>query len=77
MTEPIDELDATGLKCPIPVLKARKAMRDLAPGARLRILATDPGAVGDFADFCEVAGHALEESGEADGVYVFVIRKAD
>jgi tRNA 2-thiouridine synthesizing protein A len=69
-------LDTKGMKCPLPVLKARKAMQSLEPGALLRIEATDPGAVKDFAHFCEVTGHTLVESSESDGIYSFLIRKA-
>ncbi len=69
-------LDAKGLKCPLPVLRARKAMQAVAPGATLRVEATDPGAAKDFAHFCEAAGHTLVGQSEAGGVYVFVIRKA-
>jgi tRNA 2-thiouridine synthesizing protein A len=74
MAEPVI-LDATGLKCPLPVLKARKAMRDLPEGAVLRVIATDPGAVGDFQHFCEVTGHQLVARHEAEGVLTFDIRK--
>jgi tRNA 2-thiouridine synthesizing protein A len=77
MSEQTQELDTTGLKCPIPVLKARKAMKSLAAGSTLRVLATDPSAVQDFADFCEVAGHQLLESKADDGVFSFLIEKAD
>jgi tRNA 2-thiouridine synthesizing protein A len=69
-------LDARGLKCPLPVLKARKAIKDVAPGALLTVLSTDPGAPKDFVHFCEVTGHELVESSAADGIYRFVIRKA-
>jgi tRNA 2-thiouridine synthesizing protein A len=69
-------LDATGLKCPLPVLKAKKALKTLAPGERLEVHATDPGAPGDFAAFCEATGDSLERSDDVDGAYVFVIRKA-
>ncbi|MEX0759255.1 MAG: sulfurtransferase TusA family protein [Tistlia sp.] len=69
-------LDAKGLKCPLPVLKARKALKPLAAGAVLSVEATDPGAVQDFASFCETAGHELLDSGEAEGIYRFRIRKA-
>ncbi|HEY7991831.1 MAG TPA: sulfurtransferase TusA family protein [Stellaceae bacterium] len=76
MAEPV-VLDAKGLKCPLPVLKARKAMKALTPGAVLRVLATDPGAVGDFKHFCEVTGHRLlGHRTEVDGVLVFEIEKA-
>lgn len=69
-------LDARGLKCPLPVLKARKAMKEVAPGALLTVLSTDPGASKDFEHFCEVTGHELVESSVADGVYKFVLKKA-
>jgi len=55
-------LDATGLSCPLPVLKARKALRDMAPGQTLELLATDPGALDDVPAFCESAGHELLEA---------------
>ena len=69
-------LDAKGLKCPLPVLRARRAMKPLTAGEVLRIEATDPGATKDFAAFCETTGHVLLESSEADGVYSFRIRKS-
>lgn len=70
------KLDATGLICPLPVLRARKAIRDVAPGGLLEVRATDPAAVKDFAAFCEATGHSLMESREeAGGVYVFVLKK--
>ncbi|MFZ5789950.1 MAG: sulfurtransferase TusA family protein [Pseudomonadota bacterium] len=68
-------LDARGLKCPLPVLRARKAMKEVAVGALLKVLATDPGAPKDFRHFCETTGHELVESSEAEGVYSLVIRK--
>lgn len=69
-------LDTKGLKCPLPVLKARKALKDVAPGGLLRVLATDPGATKDFAHFCEATGCTLVESAEdAGGVLSFLIRK--
>jgi len=69
-------LDARGLTCPMPVLKARKALMGVKPGGTLRVLATDPGTVRDFAALCEATGHVLLESGEADGVFSFLIRRA-
>ena len=69
-------LDATGLKCPLPVLRARKAMKSLAPGNVLEVRATDPDAPKDFEAFCETAGHRLLKSGGADGVFVLRIEKA-
>lgn len=68
-------LDTKGLKCPLPVLKARKALRDVAPGGLLRVLATDPGAAKDFVHFCATTGCELVESGESGGVLSFLIRK--
>jgi tRNA 2-thiouridine synthesizing protein A len=68
-------LDATGLKCPLPVLRARKALGGLAPGALLEVRATDPGAVRDFAAYCAASGHVMVESAEVDGVFRFVIRR--
>ena len=69
-------LDAKGLKCPLPVLRARKAMKEVAPGGLLQVLATDPGAVMDFAHFCTTTGHDLVESKQEGDVFSFLIRKA-
>ncbi|MDP6173014.1 MAG: sulfurtransferase TusA family protein [Rhodospirillales bacterium] len=71
----MSEVDMTGLKCPLPVLKARKMLKSLEVGDELRVLATDPSAPGDFAAFCAEAGHELVESGEEDGLLVVLIRK--
>ncbi len=68
-------LDVKGLACPLPVLKAKKAMKPVPPGEVLEVLATDPGTVEDFRAFCEATGHALVEWNEADGVFTFLIRK--
>jgi tRNA 2-thiouridine synthesizing protein A len=70
-------LDAKGLSCPLPVLRARKAMKQVAPGEILEVLATDPGAVEDFKAFCEVTGYVLVDWREDDGVYSFTIRKTE
>jgi tRNA 2-thiouridine synthesizing protein A len=69
-------LDTRGLNCPLPVLRARKAMQKLASGSLVRILATDPGTVKDFEAFCRATGHELVESLEQEGEFRFVIRKA-
>lgn len=69
-------LDAKGLSCPLPVLRARKAMKEVPAGEVLEVLATDPGAVEDFKSFCEVTGHELVGSDERDGVFSFRIRKS-
>jgi len=71
----VAELDARGLKCPLPVLKARRALQTIAPGGLLRVLATDPGAVKDFAHFCETTGCKLVESGKDGEVLRFLLRK--
>ena len=72
---PARTLDTKGLKCPLPVLKARRAMKELAAGEVLEVLATDPGSVKDFAAFCETTGDALLESRQEGEVYLFRIRK--
>jgi tRNA 2-thiouridine synthesizing protein A len=69
-------LDATGLLCPLPVLKARRALRDVPPGGILEVLATDPGAVKDFEHFCRTTGCELLASGEEpNGVLRFRLKK--
>ena len=71
-----DTLDTRGLLCPLPVLKARKRLQALAPGALLRVLADDPAARVDFPHFCAEQGHALVAEADLDGgVLEFVIRK--
>ncbi len=69
-------LDARGLLCPLPVLKARKRLAGLAPGDVLRVLADDPAALVDIPHFCAEAGHVLAGQGEEDGAQVYLIRKA-
>ncbi len=70
-------LDTKGLKCPLPILKAKRTLNGLPRGALLRILATDPVTLRDFPAFCRQTGHELIESGEAEaGLYAFLIRKA-
>ena len=71
----LTELDTKGLKCPLPVLKARKALKSLSSGDVLEVLATDPSAVADFQAFCQTTGHALLDWQESDGVYRFQIEK--
>jgi tRNA 2-thiouridine synthesizing protein A len=69
-------LDVKGLNCPLPILRARKALKDIAVGATLEVLATDPGAVKDFEAFCRTTGNELVESKLDSKVYSFVIRRA-
>ena len=68
-------LDVKGMACPLPVLRANRALRSLPAGAKLRILATDRASVADFQAFCRETGHALLAQGEEAGVFSFVIRK--
>ena len=68
-------LDAKGLSCLLPVLKAQKALKDMGQGETLEIFATDPGSVKDFASFCDATGNTLVDSSEAGGVYTFMIEK--
>ncbi len=70
-------LDAKGLRCPLPVLKARKAMKDLPVGATLRVLATDPGAIKDFEAFCKTTGYRLLNASQEGEVLTFDIQKVD
>jgi len=68
-------LDAKGLSCPLPILKSKKALQNVAPGGTLEVLATDPGSVADFAAFCRMTGHELLESESADGIFRLLIRR--
>ncbi|MDP5216475.1 sulfurtransferase TusA family protein [Ruegeria sp. 2205SS24-7] len=75
MSDDTDTLDALGLLCPLPVLKARKRLKSLPAGATLRILADDPAAVVDVPHFCAEAGHALISQSDEQGHQIYVIRK--
>lgn len=68
-------LDAKGLNCPMPLLKAKKALNELSPGALLRVLATDPGSVKDFRVFAAQSGHKLLESNDDGGTYSYLLEK--
>lgn len=68
-------LDAKGLNCPLPILKAKKAIKELPIGGTLEILATDPGAVKDFGAFCRTTGNELVEHDETDGVFRFILKR--
>lgn len=71
------EVDARQLRCPLPLLRAKQALRELAPGQRLRVLSTDAGSVRDFQAFADISGHTLAESVERDGAYIFTLVKAE
>jgi tRNA 2-thiouridine synthesizing protein A len=69
------ELDARGMNCPLPILKAKKALTDMQTGQVLRILATDPGSVKDFEAFSKQTGNALLEHSAADKEFTFFLKK--
>ena len=79
MTEPtqnIDrEVDARGLNCPLPILRTKKALNDMASGQVLRILATDPAAVRDFQAFSKQTGNKLLQHGEEGGAFFFLLQR--
>jgi tRNA 2-thiouridine synthesizing protein A len=68
-------LDVKGLNCPLPILRAKKAIKDLEAGAVLEVIATDPGSAKDFDAFCTQTGNELLSQTEAGGVYTFQIKK--
>lgn len=73
--EDVKEIDARGLRCPLPVLRAQKRLRDMAPGAHLRLLADDPMARIDMPHFCAEAGHELLAAEEYGTELRFLIRR--
>ena len=75
MNDQIRILDVKGLNCPMPLLKAKKALNEMSGGECIRVLATDPGSVRDFDVFTRQSGNRLLESGEDDGTYFYLIEK--
>ena len=69
------ELDARGLNCPLPILRTKKTLNEMASGDVLKVVATDPGSVKDFAAFAKQTGNELLSSAEAGGDYTFFIKK--
>ena len=69
------ELDASGLNCPLPILRAKKALAGMEAGQVLHIIATDPGAVKDFEAFAKQTGNELQDSKEEGGKFVFLMKK--
>ena len=69
------ELDASGLNCPLPILRCKKTMNGMEAGQVLKIVATDPGSVKDFEAYCNQTGNELLDSGEEGGKFVFHIKK--
>ena len=75
MTEYTKKFDATGLNCPLPILKAKKVLTTLSSGDVLYVVSTDSGSVKDFASFCKQTGNELLESTESDGKFHYYIKK--
>ncbi len=69
------ELDARGLNCPLPILRTKKALGELATGQVLKVVATDPGAIKDFQAFAKQTGNELLSSAEAGGEFTFFMKK--
>ena len=76
MEEFDEQVDATGLNCPMPILRAKKALTGLASGQVLKIIATDPGSVKDFEAFARQTGHQLLQSQDEGERFTYLIRKA-
>jgi tRNA 2-thiouridine synthesizing protein A len=70
------EFDASGLACPLPIVKTKKALIDMSSGQVLRVVATDPGSRADMAAFAEQTGHRLLEQSTQGGKFVFFLEKA-
>jgi tRNA 2-thiouridine synthesizing protein A len=68
------ELNARGLNCPLPILRAKKSLAEMKTGEVLKIVATDPGAVKDFQAFVKQTGHVLVTSDEVNGEFIFFLR---
>jgi tRNA 2-thiouridine synthesizing protein A len=75
VTEFDRELDASGLNCPLPILRAKKALTDMASGQVLKVISTDQGSVKDFEAFCKQTNNPLLSSAELDGKFVFMLKK--
>ncbi|RAR49912.1 TusA-related sulfurtransferase [Paraburkholderia unamae] len=69
------EVDARGLNCPLPILRAKKALADMESGQILKVLATDPGSQRDFAAFARQTGNEIVESSQQDKTFVFLMRR--
>ena len=74
--EALLELDARGLDCPMPLLKAKRALNGMDAGQKLRVQATDGGSVRDFEVFARQSGHRLLSSDESEGVFTYLLEKA-
>ena len=70
------ELDASGLNCPLPILRAKKALSDMSRGQVLKVISTDQGSVKDFEAFAKQTNNPLLSSAEQGGKFIFLLRKA-
>lgn len=70
-------LDLKGLSCPLPIIKTAQAMKELAPGQLIEIVATDPGSVPDFKAWAHATGNPLIESRQEEGVFHFILKKKE
>lgn len=77
MPESDQLLDARGLNCPLPILRAKQSLHNMQDGQILKILATDPGTMEDFKAFARQTGYQLLESIEVDGEYHFLLQKTE
>jgi len=69
-------LDATGLSCPMPLLKAKQCLNKMTAGECLQVIATDAGSIRDFKSFAELSGHRLLESSSDENRYIYILQKA-
>jgi tRNA 2-thiouridine synthesizing protein A len=76
MTDYNEKFDATGLNCPLPILRSKKMLASLDSGEVLYVICTDTGSVKDFDSFCKQSGHQLLKSSETDNKFHFYIKKA-
>ncbi|GAB3281512.1 sulfurtransferase TusA family protein [Parahaliea aestuarii] len=72
----VQEVDATGLQCPMPLLMAKRALNALTSGEQLRVLSTDQGSLRDFEVFSRQSGHHLLQSEDREGLYIHLLQKA-
>ena len=70
------ELDASGLNCPLPILRAKKSLSDMSRGQVLKVISTDQGSLKDFEAFCRQTNNALLSSAEEGGKFIFLVKKA-
>jgi len=76
MIEANRELDASGLNCPLPILRAKKSMAELNSGEILKMVATDPGSIKDIEAFCRQTGNELLQSSQENNLFTFFVKKA-